>query len=40
MIEMKSFLFLLVKNFVFAPTEDKIVKQNVYVHSRLTDHVL
>jgi len=29
MIEMKSFLYILLSNFVFAPTEDKIIKANV-----------
>jgi hypothetical protein len=31
MIEMKSFLFILLTNFVFAPAEGKIIKANVYV---------
>ena len=31
MIEMKAFLFILLTNFVFNETEEKIVKVNVYV---------
>ena len=31
MIEIKTFLFILVTNFVFIETGEKIVKANVYV---------
>jgi hypothetical protein len=31
MIEIKTFLYLLLTNFTFQPTEDKILKKNVYV---------
>jgi hypothetical protein len=31
MIEIKTFLYLLLTNFTFQPTEDKILKANVYV---------
>jgi hypothetical protein len=31
MIEMKSFLYILLSSFLFVPTDDKIIKANVYV---------
>lgn len=31
MIEMKTFLFILLTNFVFSETGEKIIKANVYV---------
>lgn len=31
MIEIKTFLYLLLTNFTFQPTEDKILRSNVYV---------
>ena len=40
MIEIKTFLFILVTNFVFKTTEDKILKANVYVRCVCGRHLL
>ncbi len=34
LIEMKTFLYTLITNFVFAETDEKVVKANVYVSLR------
>ncbi len=39
MIEIKTFLFILVTNFIFKPTEDKILKANVYVRCVCKRHL-
>jgi cytochrome P450 len=31
LIEMKTFLYVLITNFVFSETDEKVVKANVYV---------
>jgi hypothetical protein len=32
LIEMKTFLYILITNFVFSETDEKVVKANVYVY--------
>ena len=39
MIEIKTFLYILITHFVFKPSpKDRIIKSNVYVSSRFPDH--